>query len=450
MRNIKYARPFLNLYNREGMIRYLEKQARKGWMFAGFGGFGWKFRRIVPKKVHFSIVYFFDASVYDSVPTQELIEFRDYCAHAGWVFVGSSVNMQIFYNESENPTPIETDPVLEVEKIHKVEKKKNVTELIRTFCFFTFVGICGYMASRRSIIDLLTNQLTVILCFHCAMEFLIAFFRAAEHYFWYTNAKRQAAQSGVFPESRSITVISQILGYVCAVIVLAFYANMFGWVGIVFGVLLFMAIFLISILISRWMSDQLYDRQKTKLVTYGIAYAVIPVIIIFVRVIVPCFQIDQFAPPGSRWARYEQEPPLSVVDILGPDEAELRYSGWVEETPFLARFEVYTYADYPSAAENMDYTILEIKMPAIYNQCKSEMVEQSGVRENETSETITERYFSIDAAPWGAKEAFQYGIDETDCRNMWLLCYEDLIVEITMSFDPDEEQRLLIGQIFAN
>lgn len=450
MRNIKYVRPFLNFYNREGIIRYLEKQARKGWMFAGFGGLGWKFRRIEPKEVHFSIVYFKDASVYDSVPTQELIEFWDYCAHAGWVFVESSVNMQIFYNESEAPTPIETDPVLEVENMHKVEKKKIVTELIRTLCFLAFMGICGYMAYRRSIIDLLTNRVMVSLGFGWAMAFLIAVIRAAEHYFWYTSVKRRAARSGVFPESGSRTVISQILDCVLAVTVLVLFASMFGWKGIVFGVLLLVVILLACIPISRWISDQLYDHQKTKLVTYGIAAAIMLVIIMLVSVLAPHFQVDQFAPPGSRWARYKQEPPLSTADLLGADEAELRYSGWVEETPFLARFEVYTYADYPNAAEKMDYTILEIKIPAIYNQCKSEMMEQSSVRVSETGEIITERYFSIAAAPWGAKEAFQYGIDETDCRNVWLLCYEDLIVEITMSFDPDEEQRLIIGQIFAN
>ena len=50
------------------------------------------------------------------------------------------MQMQVFYNENENPVPIETDPMLEVENIHRSVKK---TVLVSYFLMMFFGLLLG-------------------------------------------------------------------------------------------------------------------------------------------------------------------------------------------------------------------------------------------------------------------------------------------------------------------
>ena len=106
-----------------GIAAHLSKMAEKGWMVESMTNFGWTYRRIEPKKLTFYVSYYPKASEFDPEPTEEQKIFHDFCEHTGWILAAVSAQMQIFYNERENPVPIETDPMLEVETIHAAAKK---------------------------------------------------------------------------------------------------------------------------------------------------------------------------------------------------------------------------------------------------------------------------------------------------------------------------------------
>jgi hypothetical protein len=84
----------------------------EGWLFTGFSNFGWKFRRIPPQKIRFSIVYFLGISWFDAAVTPELMELRGFCAHNGWKFVDYTESTVVFRNDLENPVPIQTEPLV--------------------------------------------------------------------------------------------------------------------------------------------------------------------------------------------------------------------------------------------------------------------------------------------------------------------------------------------------
>lgn len=106
-------------YDRTGISRHLEKMAARGWMLDHIGSGVWHYRRTEPKKLRFSVVYFPAASQFDPEPTEELATFRDYCAAAGWQLAADTAQMQIFYNEQEDPVPIETDPAVELKNLRR-------------------------------------------------------------------------------------------------------------------------------------------------------------------------------------------------------------------------------------------------------------------------------------------------------------------------------------------
>ncbi len=123
MRETKRQMSLYSFYDHTGIEKHLARMAERGWLLCGIGQLFWHYRRIEPKKITFSVCYFPQATIYDPRPSEGQEEFYDLCAHAGWTLAGSSGQMQVFYHQGENTTPIDTDPALEVEAIHQSAKK---------------------------------------------------------------------------------------------------------------------------------------------------------------------------------------------------------------------------------------------------------------------------------------------------------------------------------------
>ena len=114
--------PF-TFYDRSGIERLLEEEAPKGWMLEKTSATGWIYRRIEPARIHFAVVYFPSATAFDPAPSDAQLRFQDFCEHTGWELISSNIQLQIYCNRNENPIPIETDPVIELENIHASVKK---------------------------------------------------------------------------------------------------------------------------------------------------------------------------------------------------------------------------------------------------------------------------------------------------------------------------------------
>ena len=94
MRKYKYMRAQFTFYDRTGIQRILEEKAEKGWLLDKVSNFGWRFRRIEPKKIHFAVTYFPPASAYDSHPSERQQDLIDFCDHSGWKLIGTAAQMQ--------------------------------------------------------------------------------------------------------------------------------------------------------------------------------------------------------------------------------------------------------------------------------------------------------------------------------------------------------------------
>ena len=61
MRKTKRIYADYAFFDRTGIQKFLEKQARKGWMLKSVKGSTWNFRRIEPSKIQYSVAYFPEA-----------------------------------------------------------------------------------------------------------------------------------------------------------------------------------------------------------------------------------------------------------------------------------------------------------------------------------------------------------------------------------------------------
>lgn len=124
MKDTKKWRNTFDLYDKYRLAEYFEEQAKDGWILEDSSG-SFLFRRVEPRNLHYSIVYYTEATAFDTEPTEAQKTLYDFCAHSGWKLVTVNGFYQVFCNEQESPIPIETEQKLELENIHKLQKRQQ-------------------------------------------------------------------------------------------------------------------------------------------------------------------------------------------------------------------------------------------------------------------------------------------------------------------------------------
>lgn len=122
MKNKDVKRVLFNFmpYECTALEEFLEEEASKGWLLTSIRGNVFKFKRIEPKNLKFTVDIFGDLTLFDDENNEVLLSYRDYCEEAGWKYVCSKGKIQIFYTEDNlESIPIHTD---EKEKFKQIIK----------------------------------------------------------------------------------------------------------------------------------------------------------------------------------------------------------------------------------------------------------------------------------------------------------------------------------------
>lgn len=123
MRQVKYQLQTFFLFDYSGVENNLAKMAAKGWQIEKIGTLFWKYRRIEPADLTYSVTYVSNTSDFNPKPTEEQLQLEEYCEVAGWRKVCDWNKMNIYCTDVKNPVPIETDEELRLELIQKSMKK---------------------------------------------------------------------------------------------------------------------------------------------------------------------------------------------------------------------------------------------------------------------------------------------------------------------------------------
>lgn len=91
----------------------------------------------------------------------------------------------------------------------------------------------------------------------------------------------------------------------------------------------------------------------------------------------------------------------------------------------------------------LEYTIVSVKVPFLYDTCKNRLMREEQVI---SSGTLLQ-YTPQDASAWGANAV--YGLENPSSSQFaytYLLCYDHTLVEIKLNWEPTQEQMQMIGQ----
>ena len=155
---------------------------------------------------------------------------------------------------------------------------------------------------------------------------------------------------------------------------------------------------------------------------------------------------------------YRDSLPLTVEDLsdMEPDPDYSRRMD-VSGTPLLREYDIrqvipyYSYSDAPE----LTYTVWEVGISSLYGPVKNSFFKDTVYTfHGQIDFVIPHGWLAVDAAPWGALDAYQYHDEDGQPYGSYLLCYDSRFVEI--SFDawnaapPTAEQMTLVGKVLGS
>lgn len=470
-------------YDHAGIVRHLEDMARRGWQLEKAGSIFWHYRRCAPAELHYAVVYFAKASQFDPEPPEEQREFWELCKATGWELVSSRYQMQIFCNPAADPTPIETDPVVQVENVRAAMKKGAVRgNWCMVFCALLQIWLQFHNVS--TIRSLLASNTYLFAIFVWVMLLAEAVAGLISYYRWYKKARTAAREEGVLISPSSLKWWRVLELFFIMIFFAVYTANFFVYrrygmgaltlavLGIFYG-----AVLMLVIHGSRWLMKKKGFSAETNMVLNGCIAVVAGLALMGVlfwatlRISdVPSLRGHENAetltfpgyPDGDTehtYTVYHDPLPLTVEDLVG-ETAYTDYSCCraVEGTPLMTegdyRQEVpFVFDVSPEDGPELFYSVYQVHLGCLYKPVKDSFFREVQ-RRNRNSYLISScDWKTVDAAPWGAQEAYQYVCDG-ELWGTYLLCYQDRMVKISFApwYDtlPAAEQMALVGEVLGS
>ena len=484
-RQKKWEINLYSYYDHAGIVRHLEDMARQGWQLEKAGSVFWTYRRCKPTELRYAVVYFSKASQFDPEPPAEQREFWELCKATGWELVTSRYQMQIFCNPAKDPTPIETDPVVQVENVRAAMKKGAVRgNWCMVFCALLQIWLQFHNVS--TIRSLLASNTYLFAIFVWIMLLAEAVAGLISYYRWYKKARTAAREEGVLISPSSLKWWRVLELFFIMIFFAVYTANFFVYrrygmgaltlavLGIFYG-----AVLMLVIHGSRWLMKKKGFSAETNMVLNGCIAVVAGLALMGVlfwatlRISdVPSLRghenAETLTSPGypdgdteHTYTVYHDPLPLTVEDLVG-ETVYKDYSCYreIQGSPLLTEYtykqEVpFVFSISEQDGPELSYDVYQVGLDSLYNSVKRSFFKDTVYTfHGQIDFVIPHGWVAADAAPWGALDAYQYHDEDGQPYGSYLLCYDSRFVEI--SFDawnaapPTAEQMTLVGKVLGS
>ncbi len=438
MKDIKRKIEVFSFYDKTGIEQHLKKMAEDGWLLEKISALFWTYRRIEPKKIRFSISYYATINDFEPEPTEEQQEFNEFCEHSGWKLAASSVQMQIFYNENEDSVPIETDPLLEIDNLHRYAKKTA----LRTYPILLFLsflmGVTFIGSLLRDPVYYLASAINLFTGVWFVVAFIYSVTEIGGYYIWRRRAKALAEQ-GEFLETKGHRwlVITVLLFMILS---LALYVLSIGNSGLQ----MFTITFVVNVIAVIFIVQAIKELLKRKKVKAGINRTVVAIISFAVSVALMSGTnaLAIFTIKNDILKEQFAELPFTIGDLTGIDDSDYLKSKSDRNSILLRQIDSSQHPMDNGKGISLGYTITEVKFPFMYDFCFEKLYDS---RITKYSYDTGICYEEVDAAAWGAKNAYQL-TDNGKPENTYLVCYDRYFLQLIADWELTQEQMQLIGE----
>ena len=385
MKQHKRRLEILSFYDSTGIVSHLESMSQKGWALEKISNNVWHYRRIEPKTLRYSVVYLPSSSEFDPGPTAESQELQAFCAQAGWIQTANQAQMHIFCNEDPQPLPIDTDPELQIEVIHKAMKKNYLpSQFLMLFLGFLQLVLLAVRAKMDPIGFLSQNaNLVNILCWSTIIAMsvvdLVKYFR------WRKKALEKARDGEFLP-----TKGSQKFQKFCLILVLGCF---FLWlasttdpregtmVGISFLLMTLLIVTLFGIKNAMKKRGSSAGTSRTVFIIMALVLSLVMVLgLTFAAITV--VQSDRFTPEtetyewnGHTYTLHTDEIPLELSQLMDTGDTVFSSQLYRYSSLLLTHISVSQDPKHGSEFETvLGYNIYDVHFPPLKNLVQENML----------------------------------------------------------------------------
>lgn len=458
MKDIKRRLEHFSFYDHSGIAAHLEQMAEKGWMLIQMNALFWIYRRIEPRKLRFAVTYFPKASDFDPAPSEKQQSFQDFCETAGWKSVATLAQMQVFCSGDLDAVPIETDAEVQVANIHAA----MVRNFLPSYLLLMLLSVlqCGliFWRLRTDPIGVLVSSNNLFTVFSWLLVFILGAIEIISYFRWRGKAKAAAERDGSFVQTKSHRSVMRI-GLAAVFIMLLVWIlglstermKFIGILSIINMSVLFALVNLVKYVLKRKRVSTAVNRAVTLAASFVLSFALMGSLIFCTFAMLrnedSVSAEETYEHNGRTWEVYHDNLPLTIEDMTGEKQLGYSYKSTAEKSLLAEQLEGNQDARLDAANDlpTLRYSVTKLRINGLYKLCRDGVLRRYEERGKDVPGEFREQYIACDAAPWGAKEAYQYHAGK-EAYNRYLVCWENRLAEINFSWEPTPEQMRIAAE----
>ena len=462
MKDTKRQFKMFSFFDFDGIANHMEKMAAEGWMLSQTTNRYWVYRRAEPKKLKFAVTYFPQASEFDPHPTEELQAFNEFCEMAGWKPAASMAQMQLYYNENENPLPIETDPLVQVNTIHTAMKKNFIPSTLLMMVLSLAVLVMNVAKFFTNPINSLSSNADFFISFSYIMLFMISAVELGQYYMWRKKALRRAEEGNAIPSGKTAKLFQTVVLAVM-VIVLLVYAVMS--LGIVSPWLLLttFAIFgssgVAGFYLKEFLRKKNVSRHLNMALTFGSVFAVTIFMVFMVVWVAVNYDlptspkesesIGSYTHNGFEFDIYNDDVSLRLEDFMQTAYTDYSVQNRQSESFVLSVSKVSQDATVNrQGVPELIYEVTKIKFAPVYNMCFEDIFYSlDDSKDKNIPEECKQLLIEQTDLAWNADKVYRVYYNG-EFEDKWLICWENKIVELRVynTGELTDNQKTVIAE----
>ena len=460
MRKKKTRLELYSLYDHTGIAAHLEHMAAQGWLLEKIGTWGWTYRQCEPKQVRFAVTYFPKASAYEAGPSEGELTFRAYCEEAGWILAASSAQLQVFYHEDPNCTPLETDALTQVENIHEAGKK---TFLLSNFLFLGLsifeILVVGLTNLTGNTVKFFTDGNVVFSIFIWCILLVLSTVELVTYYRWRKKALRLAEEEERFlptkshPWVQAASLIVVVVGYVLWI------SSMQNGGMAVYAVMWFAAMMILIAVVNG--TRILLKKLKVSKTANKVITIAVDVVLAFSLVFGMTYwavtsgigrrkPVDTYDYHGREREVYADPLPLYVDDLMECDRTDYSCEIVRDNRGLFG----WAFIGFQNGRKDRDgdlpgiwYYVVEVENDWAFEKCWDDRLDAYGgvTTKEEMTDPWSSGLVAEDPTLWDAEAVYAQYLDQKFTGSR-LIRWEDRFVWLELDWEPTPEQMQIIAE----
>ena len=358
--------------NTDELAVYLEEMAEKGWMLEKIvAGSKFVFRKTEPMKLRFAAEIFVNGSMFDTHVIESNQEYIDYCEAAGWAFVCSSADLDIFVTDREDAPEIEGDPVLKLRAIRKANRYKKVIGPLIMLAMGIYT-IVYYLTVNLNETECSLLSFSTLLLWIVAM--MIYTVTLGSYLVWVVKANAAAVRGERLPGRKTISYQAAKAGFILFGILHSAFAIYVGMHYQEKEMYMIPAIWAVNIIITLAASGVTAYAEKAKIGREehrALILAVVPLCSVSVLTVVILLCIAKFGKEEVEGYGLSSAELQAFAGNLTEENVEADRTHWGH---FLISFDQYSLGQHGTEDESLfAFDVYETKIASIHDRLLEEM-----------------------------------------------------------------------------